>query len=367
MTSRYREEPPSPEIIQLAHLYHDLVKGSPISPRDITGSRSDSILWLPNEGVSLTEAVLLAGKPVVPLQTVQMKLERQLGIKAGYLMDLLKAGLISLISDTPSQDPLIPYYLKRVVLFSLAWFITNSALASGLTALEEIVSFYLLKMREYVREWGEKAREAFSLMALGMEPLLREMLHKGVKSELSTLVNLILYPVALAATMKAFLSPQLDKSLLWPLISPKMVVHTDKLHGYLPMVIRDNEELLRFAQDMHETYREIGLRLILTLRRLSLGRMPVDLGSLQELLDQVSSDLMDWSRRRRVRFLGAKVKRKEIRVYAFYPSAPDIWLSRLREWGLQRMSSGPSPTTAYPWPFKEKGVAFLSLSFGIQN
>ncbi len=367
MASRYREEPPSPEIRQLAHLYNDLVRGSPVSPRDLTGSHHDSILWLPSEGISLTEAVLLAGRPVVPLQVVQREMERRLGIKAERLLDLPRAGLISLISETPSRDPLVPYYFKRVVLFSLAWFITNSALASGLATLDEVASFYLLKMREYVREWGERAREAFSLMALGMEPFLKEMLYKGIKSELPTLVNLLLYPVALAATMKAFLSPQIDKSLLWPLISPKMVVHMNSLHGHLPMVIRDSEELLRLAQDLHETYREMGSRLISILRKLSLGKVPVDLDSLQELLDQVSSDLTDWSRRRRVRFLGAKVKKKEMRIYAFYPSAPDMWLSRLYEWGLKRLNRGSSPATAYPWPFKEKGVAFLSLSFGTQN
>jgi hypothetical protein len=65
--------------------------------------------------------------------------------------------------------------------------------------------------------------------------------------------------------------------------------------------------------------------------------------------------------RRKFELRGAKVRGKQLSFYALYPSAPDIWIDSQMRKGMVRLSS-ESCESAVPWPFRERGIAYLTLN-----
>ncbi len=334
----------------LASSLISLLKGRGISPRDLAPEVPNKVLWSRWSNVSLTEAILLTGPPIIPAS------EEGSGLRLRDLIKLQGEGLAALVAERSIQSG-IPAPMKRIVLFSLAWFMLNTAGGKKKIPVDEIRSFYLNLMREYQKRWGDHSREAFLLMSLGFEPFLSHL------KDLSPLVRLVLYPVAISGSMKAYL-PYIDASS-WQIVAPKILRLSDDFCVDLPSPRVDRLELLRFARKVQESYKELGTNIQRILKRLTMAKIPsIDL---EEILDQLSNELKDWSSRRKIELLGAKVRRKVLRFYALYPSAPELWLSHQERRGFIRAGRG-STVSAVPWPFREKGIAFLSLDLPrVQN
>ena len=339
MTSRSRET----GVERLALLMGRLLRGGEVSPRDFSPEIGEGVLWIPGSGVSLTEALILTGPPLVPLEGDAKRIER-----------LGREGLVRPVAPRPfGEHPVSP--MRDVVLFSLAWMLLNRVGWGEKIPVEEMRGLYLEYMRDYASRWGSKLREAFYLMALGLEPLLS-------RRSLDALVKLVLYPFGYGGTAKGFLSvPVTDTP---EEISSKMLRTREGLCVYLPVPRSENLELLRFAQDVGEVYGELRAKVLLFMRKLLRARKP-KIASLEEVLDQLSNELRDWSRRRRISLMGAKLRRKVVRFYALYPSAPDLWVSKQGQGDFERVGR-PTGVSAVPWPFRERGVALISLEAGDQ-
>ncbi len=338
MTSRSRET----GVERLALLMGRLLRGGEISPRDFSPEIGEGVLWTQDSGVSLTETLILTGPPLVPLEGDFRRIER-----------LGREGLVRPIAPRPlgSEHPVSP--LRDVVLFSLAWMLINRVGWGERIPVGEMRELYLEYMRDYASRWGSKLREAFYLMALGLEPLLS-------RRSLDALVKLVLYPFGYGGTAKGFLSvPVTDTP---EEISSKMLRTKKGLCVYLPVPRSESLELLRFARDVGEIYGELRTRILLFMRKLLRARKP-KVASLGEVLDQLSNELRDWSRRRRISLMGAKLRRRIVRFYAVYPSAPDLWVSKQGEGDFERVGR-PTGVSAIPWPFRERGVALISLETG---
>ncbi len=340
MTSRSRET----GVERLALLMGRLLRGGEVSPRDFSPEIGEGILWTPSSGTSLTEALILSGPPLVPLEGDTRKIER-----------LGREGLVKPIAPRPlgSEHAVSP--LRDVVLFSLAWMLLNRVRWGERIPVKDMRELYLGYMRDYASRWGSRFREAFYLMALGLEPLLS-------RRSLDALVKLILYPFGYGGTAKGFLP--LGASDVPEEVSSKMLRLRKGLCVYLPVPKSESLELLRFARDVGEIYGELRVKIYLIMRRLLCAKQPRT-SSLEEVLDQLSNELRDWSRKRKISLLGAKLRRRILRFYAIYPSAPDLWMSKQGEGAFERMGR-PKGVSAIPWPFKEKGVALISLETGDQ-
>ncbi len=346
LSSRSHEEQ---EIEELAAALMGLLAGRGVSPRDLSPEIPDGVLWSKWSNISLTEAILLAGPPIIPA------LERESGFRLKDLMRLRGEGLAILVSDRNMIN--IPAPMKRIVLFSLTWLMLNIAGKEKKLPVDRIRSLYLNLMKDYQKKWGEYSREAFSLMALGFEPFISSM------KDISPLIKLVLHPVALAGSMKAYM-PEMKLDSLYE-ISSKVLRLGEDFCVDLPSPKADRLELLRFARKIQEGYRELEASIKRAMTRLSLARAPNT--DLKEILDQLSNELKDWSCRRKMSLLGAKVRRKILRFYALYPSAPELWLVHQEKRGFIRTGRG-SAISAIPWPFREKGIAFLSLELSkVQN
>ncbi len=340
MTSRSRET----GVERLALLMERLLRGGEVSPRDFSPEIGEGILWTPSSGTSLTEALILSGPPLVPLEGDTRKIER-----------LWREGLVKPIAPRPLGGWRVVSPLRDVVLFSLAWMLLNRFGWGERIPVKDMRELYLGYMRDYASRWGSRFREAFYLMALGLEPLLSG-------KSLDALVKLVLYPFGYGGTAKGFLP--LRESYVPEEISSKMLRLRKGLCVYLPVPKSESLELLRFAQDMGEAYGELKVKIYLIMRKLLRARQP-RISSLEEVLEQLSNELRDWSRRRKLSLLGAKLRRRILRFYAIYPSAPDLWMSKQGEGAFERMGR-PKGISAVPWPFKEKGVALISLETGDQ-
>lgn len=333
MTSRSR----GTGVEEVAMLLERLMRGGEVSPRDFSPSMRDGLFWTPDSQASLTEALLILGPPIVPLEVDKRKVVR-----------LGKEGLVRPLVFEPSDDYQVRSPLMDVILFSLAWMLINRVDWGSRLPVEEIRSIYLEYMRKYAMIWRERRKEAFYLMALGLEPLLRE-------ETVDPLVKLVLNPIALSGTAKSFL-PKIN----FPEeISSKMLRLREEFCVNLPVPRSESLELLRFSLELGETYNELRAIIYKILGEIVAAR-PSKIGSLGEILDQLSYELRDWSRRRRISLLDAKLRPKIMRFYAMYPSAPDLWLSKQAERNFQRLG-GNSKVSAIPWPFKERGIAFISL------
>ncbi len=338
----------------LAYLMEGLLRGKGVSLRDLVPGLPEGVLWSKRSGVSLTEAILLTGPPFIPA------IEEESGLRLRDLIKLHREELARVVADRRLDVADIPFPLKKVVLFSLAWLMLNASKRGDKLPVEEIRALYLTLMRNYQRRWGKFAREAFSLMALGLEPFLI-----SIKSDPSLLVRMVLHPVALAGSIMAYL-PADRRGEAWELVAPKLLKLRDEFCIDLPSPKQDSIDLLKFAQELGETYKELRTVILLVMRRLSMARAPERI-NMGEILDQLSSELEDWSRRRKVRLLGAKLRRKVLRFYALYPAAPELWLAQQERRGFARVGRG-SKVSAIPWPFRERGVSFLSLELlGVQN
>ncbi len=342
MTSRSQEA----GVERLAQLMERLLRGGEVSPRDFSPEIGEGILWTPNSETSLTEALILSGPPLVPLEGDIRRMER-----------LGREGLIKPVAPSPlgvgSRYAVSP--LRDVVLFSLAWMLLNRIGWGERIPIKDMRELYLEYMRDYASRWGPSSKEAFYLMSLGLEPLLS-------RKSLNSLVKLILYPFGYGGTAKGFLP--LRSSDVPEEVSSKMLRLRKGLCVYLPVPKSETLELLRFAQDVGEIYGELRVKIYLIMRRLLRAKLP-RISSLEEVLDQLSNELRDWSRRRKISLLGAKLRRKILRFYAIYPSAPDLWMSKQGEGAFERVGR-PMGVSAIPWPFKERGVALISLETGDQ-
>ncbi len=335
----------------LASYLISLLRGRSVSPRDLAPEVPDGVLWFKWSNVSLTEAILLTGPPLIPAS------EEESGLRLRDLIKLQRDGLAALVSANRGIQQNIPAPMKKIVLFSLAWFMINNAGRKERLPVDEIRSFYLNLMRDYQRKWKEHSREAFFLMSLGFEPLLSYL------EDILPLVKLVLYPVALAGSMKAYLPYIAANS--WHAIAPKILRLADNFCVDLPSPRVDRLELLRFALRVQESYKELGTSIQRIMKKLAMAKVPNT--DLKEILDQLSNELRDWSSRRKIELLGAKVRRKILRFYALYPSAPELWLAHQERRGFIRVGRG-STVSAIPWPFRERGIAFLSLDFPrVQN
>ncbi len=335
MTSRSREM----GVERLALLMERLLRGGEVSPRDFSPEIGEGILWTPSCGASLTEALIISGPPLVPLKGDIKRIER-----------LGREGLVKPIAPRPSggEHPVSP--LRDVVIFSLAWMLLNRVKWGGRIPVKNMRDLYLEYMRDYASRWGSRFKEAFYLMALGLEPLMSER-------SLDALVKLILYPFGYGGTAKGFLP--LEVFDVPEEVSSKMLRMKRGLYVYLPVPKSESLELLRFAQDMGEIYGELRVKIYLAMKRLLCAKQPRT-SSLEEVLDQLSNELRDWSRRRKISLMGAKLRKRTLRFYAVYPSAPDLWMSKQEGGDFERVGK-PTGISAIPWPFKERGVALVSL------
>lgn len=339
MASRSRQA----GVERVAHLLIRLLRGGEVSTRDFRPEIGEGLLWTPSSGTSLTEALILAGPPLVPSHG-----------DARRIVELWGEGLIRPLAQRPG-DPGLTSPLRDIVLFSLAWMLLNRVDWGEGIPVDEMRSLYLEYMRSYSSRWGSRYREAFDLMTLGFEPLLSDR-------TLDALVELVLQPLGMGGTAKGFLpGVRVPEE-----IASKMIRLREGLPVHLPVPKSEAEnlELLRLAREVGEIYGEVRVSILLVLRRMVAGRLPGAL-SLGEVLDQLSNELRDWSRRRRFSLLGAKIRRRIIRFRALYPSAPDAWLRRMGEGVMERVG-GPSTASSVPWPFRERGVAFLSAERGDQ-
>lgn len=332
MTSRSREK----GVERIAILLEKLMRGGEVSPKDFSPGLTDGLLWMPDSQASLTEVLLISGPPIVPLEVDRRRIER-----------LGKEGLVRPLAQEPSDDHQVRSPLRDVILFSLAWMLINRVNWADRLPVEEIRSIYLGYMREYSIRWGENSRKAFYLMSLGLEPLLSE-------ETIDPLIRLVLDPLALSGTAKGFL----PKEDIPAEISSKMLQIKEEFCVDLPVPKSESLELLTFSLNLSETYNELRAMIYKILREIVVARFS-KMGPLSEILDQLSYELRDWSRRRRISLLGAKLRKKVLRFYALYPSAPDLWLSKQAR--IFRRLGSHSELSAFPWPFKERGVAFISL------
>lgn len=326
---------------RISQLMRELLTGKAVSVRQFNLRLEESILWTKRSGLSLSESLIIAGPPALPLD------ESDTGMRARDLLRLRDEELIRLFDLGPNP-------LKGVVIFSLAWRLLNLGVTQGL-GLDWLRATYLKLMRECSILWGEKAREAFSLFSLGMENFF------STKEDLDVLSKLVLYPVAFSTLMKEYVSWELINKAPKQLLSKMLSLNQD-YRAKLPSPKRESMELLSMAQRIGESYRELGSSVMNIMRRLVYAKPEVD-ERMGEVLDQLSRELSDWSLRRRFELKGAKVRRKALRFLVLYPSAPDIWLSGQESGCMTRLERGIE-VGAIPWPFRERGIAYLTVSLG---
>ncbi len=326
---------------RLLHLTLNFLRGRPLSIRHFCPEIEDSILWTAHSGLSLTEAVVLAGPPAVPLN------EEETGMRAKDLIKLQNEEMINLFDERGRSG--LPYPFKEVVLFSLAWRLLNMA-STRRMSLKDLREFYLRLARESYLLFGPRAREFISLFGLGMDNFVK------TAEDLEKLLRLVVYPVAFSTMMMAYLDRELIMSV--PHLLPKMLL-SEEYRAQLPQPKRDSLDLLRLAQRVSESYRELRSSIISKMRGIIRAK-PILNQKLSDILDQLSKELSDWSMRRKFELKGAKVRGKLMSFYALYPSAPDIWIDSQICRGMIRLSS-ESHESAIPWPFRERGIAYLTL------
>lgn len=324
-------------------LMRELLKGRAISVRHFNPELEESVLWTKHSGTSLSESLILTGPPALPFN------ERETGMRAKDLMRLHNEEVIRLFDLRGSQ---FPNPFKSIVLFSLAWRLMNLGVTRGLDS-EQLRATYLRLMRECSLVWGEMAREAFSLFSLGMEDFFK------TKEDLDVLSKLVLYPLAFSTLMREYVSQELLRRAPKQVLS-RIVVPNQDYCIKLPSPRQESIDLLLMAQKINESYKELKSSIMGTMRRLVYAKPNVD-SKMIEVLDQLSRELSDWSLRRRFELKGAKLRSKAMRFLAFYPSAPEIWLIQQERAGMMRLDRG-SEISAVPWPFKERGIAYLTIS-----
>ena len=327
---------------RLLHLTLDFLKGRPLSIRHFCPEIEDSILWTKHSCISLTEAIILAGPPAVPLN------EGETGMRVKDLMKLQNEEMINLFDDRGRSG--LPYPFKEVVLFSLAWRLLNMASIQRM-GLKDLREFYLKLARESYSLFGPRAREFVSLFGLGMDNFVK------TAEDLEKLLRLVVYPAAFSTMMMAYLDRELIMSV--PHLLPRILHSSEGYRAQLPQPKRDSLDLLRLAQRISESYRELKSSIISKMKRMIHAR-PILNQKLSDVLDQLSKELSDWSVRRKFELKGAKVRGKVMSFYALYPSAPDIWIGSQIYRGMIRLSS-ENCESAIPWPFRERGIAYLTL------
>lgn len=328
---------------RVMELIKDLLKGKPISVKQFNPGIEDSILWTKRSGISLSESLILAGPPALPLN------ERETGIRVRDLIRLQRDEIINLFSEGPSSQ--FPSSFREVVLFSLAWRLINIGVTQGMSK-EELRDLYLRVAKDCSLLWGERAREAFSLFSLGMEDFLKDM------SDLDSLTTLVLYPLAFSTTMKCYLSRDFIAKLPKRILSKVLVLNQDYC-AQLPSPKQDSLELLSMAQEINESYRELRSSIMNSMSRFIYAKPKVD-QRIRDVLDQLSRELSDWSLRRKFELKGARLRRKLVSFLAFYPSAPDAWFDQQERLGMVRLEESQG-VSAIPWPFRERGIAYLTL------
>ncbi|RDD52968.1 MAG: hypothetical protein BA066_06890 [Candidatus Korarchaeota archaeon NZ13-K] len=327
---------------RILQLMRELLRGRAISVRHFSPELEESVLWTRHSGISLSESLILTGPPALPLN------ERETGMRARDLMRLRDEELIRLFEVGGSQQT----PLKGVILFSLAWRLLNLGVTWGLGP-DQLRAIYLRLVRDYLILWGERAREAFFLFSLGMEDFFRN------EEELDALSKLVLYPLAFSTLMNEYASQELIGRAPRQALS-KMLTPAQDYPAKLPSPKQESMELLSMAQRINESYRELRSSIMNTLGRLVHARPGVD-RRLGEVLDQLSRELSDWSLRRRFELRGAKVRAKRMRFVVLYPSAPEIWMVQQERGGMVRLDRG-SEVSAVPWPFRERGIAYIVVS-----
>ncbi|MCS7102888.1 MAG: hypothetical protein NZ992_03285, partial [Candidatus Korarchaeum sp.] len=201
--------------------------------------------------------------------------------------------------------------------------------------------------------WGERAREAFSLFSLGMEGFFK------TKEDLDVLSKLVLYPLAFSTLMRKYVSQELIGKAPKQVLC-RMIALDQDYCAKLPSPKQESVELLLLAQKVNESYRELRNSIMSLMRRLMYAKPKSD-NRVVEVLDQLSRELSDWSIRRRFELRGAKVRSRVMKFLAFYPSVPEIWMVQQERAGMLRLDKG-SDVSSVPWPFMEKGIAYLIIS-----
>lgn len=329
---------------RIVRIMKELLRGKPVSVRQFNPGIEDSILWTKHSGISLSESLILAGPPALPLN------ERETGIRVKDLIKLQKEEIINLFSERTGSQ--YPSSFKEVVFFSLAWRLMNTGVTQGLSK-EKLRELYLKIAKECSLLWGERAREAFSLYSLGMEDLIND------ESDLNALITLVLYPLAFSTTMKGYLSPDFLAKLPKRTLSKMLALNQDYC-AQLPSPRQDSMELLSLAQEINESYRELRSSIMSSMSRFVYAKPRVD-QRIRDVLDQLSRELSDWSMRRKFELKGAKLRRKVVRFLAFYPSAPDAWIDQQERLGMMRLERSQG-IAAKPWPFRERGIAYIALA-----
>ncbi|MEM0036826.1 MAG: hypothetical protein QXU23_06245 [Candidatus Korarchaeum sp.] len=329
--------------LDVLQFMRELLRGKAISVRHFNPELEESVLWTRHSGTSLSESLILTGPPALPFN------ERETGMRERDLMRLHNEEVIRLFDVRGSR---FPNPFKGVVLFSLAWRLLNMGVAQGLD-LEGLRATYLRLMRECSLIWGERAREAFSLFSLGMEDFFK------TKEDLDVLSKLVLYPLAFSTLMREYVSQELLEKAPKQVLS-RVVAPNQDYCIKLPSPRQESMDLLLMAQRINESYRELKSSIMSTMKRFVYAKLNVD-SRMVEVLDQLSRELSDWSLRRRFELKGAKLRNKVMRFLAFYPSAPEIWMVQQERAGMMRLDRG-SEVSAVPWPFKERGIAYLTIS-----
>jgi len=328
---------------RLLHLTLDFLRGRPLSIRHFCPEIEDSILWTAHSGISLTEAIILAGPPAVPLN------EGETGMRTKDLIRLQNEEMINLFDDRGRSG--LPYPFREVFLFSLAWRLLNISSTQGM-GLRDLREFYLKLARESQLLFGQRAREFVSLFGLGMDNFVK------TAEDLEKLLRLVVYPAAFSTMMMAYLDRSSIMSV--PHLLPRILHSSEEYRAQLPQPKRDSLDLLRLAQRISESYRELRSSIISKMKRMVHAK-PILNQKLSDVLDQLSRELSDWSMRRKFELRGAKVRGRLVSFYALYPSAPDIWIDSQMLKGMVRLSS-ESCESAVPWPFRERGIAYLTLN-----
>ncbi len=319
----------------------ELFEGNPIKLSDLLeGVRGTVIYPASKSNVTLEEALILLGKVAV-LSGAHYA--------PPHVMQLLKSwGVLEEISPRCSDRA-----AKRLLLFLLGWQGYNFSKCYGVS-LEDYVNF----INMIAAEMPSKSI-TIPLLAMGALEVGRAILMAGGSDRnLKELMYLMLYP-ALGGKFSSSLPKVSD--VVWRVISPKVLTLKDRLKVNLPRGgkhYRFYEEIVNLS----ESYRELATSIDSIMRKIAYMKPNIgeDLERVKEVLNQLGSEIRDWSFARRIRLMDGKIMERRLSFYGFYPQVTADMLNRL-EGPLIRVTRKEG-VSSIPLPFRERGFSFIDLS-----